>query len=290
MGVSHQGSLYMSAGRGFYGVGFSNEVWKTANGTLWKKVDQKSFPKRAYHNMVSLGECMYVFGGQTFTRFYNDVWRSCDQGYTWEEIQPQAPWKARAGAGAIVLNDTIYVAGGCYNNEDRKRSFLNDVWRSRDGVAWEKVTDSAEWSPRSGARLVALRQQLFIVAGEIGFTPETQLGDVWVSDNNGQHWSLATDKPGFSPRSGHGVVEANGALLLVGGWPKLYDVWKSKDGVTWEKVCESAWNCHKKQCGRFDFWPVVHNHELATFGGAYSYSTFGKLWSESWGIPLKNIE
>lgn len=68
------------------------------------------------------------------------------------------------------------------------------------------MTNQAEWSARSGPRLVSFKNELVIVAGERGFTPGVQLNDIWASKDNGTTWSLTTKAAEFSARSGHGVV------------------------------------------------------------------------------------
>jgi hypothetical protein len=71
----------------------------------------------------------------------------------------------------------MVVAGGCYGESGpsgQGRKFLNDVWTSADGSHWEQITSNASWSPRSGARLVVFGGKLILVAGEVGFTPDTQ--------------------------------------------------------------------------------------------------------------------
>ena len=45
---------------------------------------------------------------------------------------------------------------------------------------------------------------LHTVAGEVGFTPDTQLSDIWSSVDGGRTWSLEIETPEFSARSGHG--------------------------------------------------------------------------------------
>ncbi len=58
---------------------------------------------------------------------------------------------------------------------------------------------------------------LVIVAGEIGFTPDTQLQDTFASADEGQSWKLMSAQPGFTPRSGHGVVVYDNNIYCVGG-------------------------------------------------------------------------
>eukprot|EP00656_Telonema_subtile_P004846 TRINITY_DN12215_c0_g1_i3.p1 TRINITY_DN12215_c0_g1~~TRINITY_DN12215_c0_g1_i3.p1 ORF type:complete len:147 (-),score=32.54 TRINITY_DN12215_c0_g1_i3:138-578(-) len=134
--------------------------------------------------------------------------------------------------------------------------------------------------------------KLFIIAGEVGFTPSTQLADVWSSADGGASWDLVTAAPAYSARSGHGVVvhPSGNSLIMVAGWPELHDMFTSTDGAVWKKVSDSVWGCtgaaRNDTCGKFDFWPVVHAGRLLTIGGSGSFATFGKMYSETWSTQI----
>lgn len=218
--------------------------------------------------------------------FYNDVWRSCDNGKSWTSLG-NAPWQTRAGIAFTTFNGTMLVAGGCYHSSIGKgRYFLNDVWSSSDGVKWTQLTPNAEWSKRSGARLVVHSGRLLLIGGEVGFTPEAQLGDIWSSDD-GKAWTLVSATPGYTARSGHGALVVNGAVYVIGGWVDnkcVHDMWKATDGEHFEMITNSTWECSEDNCGKFDFWPVLthDSSKIITMGGSNAYSTFGKLWADTW--------
>ena len=291
MAASLGDSMYLTGGRGTYGVGFARDVWRSSNGTEWTIVtDSAPWDRRAYHIVIPMGGCLYLAGGQTFLTFYNDVWKTCD-GSTWELLTKEANWSARAGLGGTEHNGELVIAGGCYQ-DGLKRSFLGDVWSSEDGKSWKQLTSDAPWKARSGLRLVSFKEELYVIAGEVGFTPDTQLGDIWRSADGGVSWKLVTASPGFSPRSGHGVVvhPSGSALILVAGWPELHDMWMSANGTSWVEVSKTVWQCsgsgRNDTCGKFDFWMLVHQNKLFTVGGSGSYSTFGKMYDETWSFYL----
>lgn len=296
MGVEFKGALYMSGGRTNFGTGFSDEVWRSADfGTTWELVSSKTIPPRAYHVHLVVDDCQIITGGQTFFTFYNDVWKSCDaEGKVWEQVTDHAEFTPRAGlAATVTASGAIIVAGGCYNKNGNPaaRSFRGDVWKSVDaGATWTLQSDAPGWVARSGPRLIESEAgRLLIIAGEIGFTDDTQLVDIWSSEDDGATWSLLTESPGFSPRSGHGVVVApSGEILVVAGWPHLHDLWESVDGgKTFEQTSNAVWNCDSEDCGKFDFWPVVTGAgKLITLGGSGAYSTFGKLWRDTWEVEF----
>jgi len=284
-------SVYMTGGRGTHGVGFAHDVWRTANGTEWELVTKEApWGRRGYHILLPMNGCLYLMGGQTFTTFYNDVWKTCD-GEKWEQMTAKADWPARAGLGGTYHNGSIVIAGGCHQ-VGLNRDFWGDVWRSTDGVTWQQMTAAAPWSARSGPRLVSFKEKLFIIAGERGFTPDTQLGDIWSSADSGATWDLVIAKPAFSARSGHGVVlhPSGQQLMLIAGWPELHDMWTSVDAKVWTQVSTSVWGCtgsvRNDTCGMFDFWSLQHKGRLLTIGGSGAYATFGQLYANTWSLEL----
>jgi len=69
MGVSYNDYIFMSGGRETYGIGFSNEVWRSTDGKAWTLVSKDVFGARAYHVMLVVDDCMVITGGQTFFTF-----------------------------------------------------------------------------------------------------------------------------------------------------------------------------------------------------------------------------
>lgn len=294
MAVTTPDGIVMTGGRDFFGAKATRDVWVSKDGSAWEQRPDPPFPARAYHATFYYQGCVFVMGGQKVSfvgnPFFNDVWKSCDAGKTWQNLG-SAPWKTRAGIAFAEFNGQMVVAGGCYGGSiGKSRKFLNDVWASTDGQNWTQLTAEAPWEARSGARLVAFNDKLYLIAGEKGFTPDTQFGDIWET-SNGKDWALVTATPAWSKRSGHGVLVADGKLVVIAGWHDnkcLHDLWTSEDAKTWDMVSNSTWNCEADSCGKFDFWPVLTTSgELLTLGGSNAYSTFGKLWADTWRLPLK---
>ena len=140
-----------------------NDVWRSRDsGVSWRRLGTAPWAPRAYFQAVTKDGVMYVLGGQDQasgqpSTFYNDVWASRD-GRSWTRVVEHAPWQARAGLSANVSKGWIYVLGGS-NGDDvaiggSGRTLFNDVWRSRDGRAWQQVTAGAQWTPRAGAAVV----------------------------------------------------------------------------------------------------------------------------------------
>jgi len=301
--------MILTGGRGTHGVGFSGgkDVWRSNDGRNWKKAPAADWGRRSYHVLLGpdANGCLLLIGGQTFSHFYNDVWKTCDGADTWTKIvkDGEAPGKGRAGLGGTMHNGKYFIAGGCHDNVPYDpgafRTFYEDVWMSEDGANWQLVTDKPGWKGRSGPRLVSFNNKLLLIAGEVGFTDSTQLKDIWSSADEGKTWTLAQGNPAFSARSGHGVVVLPDYMVLIAGWPELTDIYYSADAVDWKLTTGHAWNCipgedtgssQQDKCGKFDFWPVIHQGKLYTIGGSGAKATFGKLYSESWALDLSPLQ
>jgi photosystem II stability/assembly factor-like uncharacterized protein len=289
MGIaSEDGNLYLSGGRGGLGKQFFFQFYRSQDlGKTWTSVvDPTPWEGRAYHVHLEKDGCQYIMGGQNWTDFYNDVWQTCDGGNTWNELVKAAPWTPRAGLSAVVLDDTLYMCAGSLMPDFQNRDFYNDCWVSTDGINWKQTTAAAPWAPRSGPRLVAYQSNIYIVGGEDGFSVDTQYNDVWMSTDGTATWTQVTAAAAWSPRSGHSVVTYQNSMYVIAGYLDLHDLWVSQDGATWSLVSNSTWNCNDDSCGRYDFWAVVQNSTLVTFGGTSAASTFGLMYDTTYTYDL----
>jgi hypothetical protein len=63
-------------------------------------------------------------GGYRNPSRYHDVWRSIDQGLTWEEVTANASWSARLNHSGVALSTgEIVLMGGSDG------ALKNDVWK-----------------------------------------------------------------------------------------------------------------------------------------------------------------
>lgn len=336
--VNHKGSFYVLGGRApkmsplaFGDSIFFNDVWKSGNsGKDWSRISSglgAPWASRAYFQAVTKGPYMYVIGGQNSVAFpnpdptcggalppgvpcpvsilasdfFNDVWRSRD-GVHWQQMTDDAAWSERAGLSAVSHNGWIYVMGGSVNDDTAiigpggpPRIYYNDVYRSRDGRNWKKMTGAAPWAPRAGAVVVSRGAYMYMLGGEDGFvcnpfTPRCPpyFNDVWKS-KNGRHWTLVTEAAGWSPRPGHQCEVLFGSFICFGGFglsqdPTMpfkpsnpVDIWASRNGADWTQLDGSAsppWNAAGPEDIKYDFaaFPVYwvngrFRPSIFTFGG-----------------------
>lgn len=292
-----------------------SDVWASDDlGATWRQVlphgGADHWSPRAYFQALTKNGRMFVLGGQDFevvpnpvpcppfvpfcppfvsqSDFFSDVWSS-DDGVHWTELTDDAGWHGRAGLSAAVFRDELYVLGGSFNDDSSivggppVRVYFNDVWRSRDGRTWTRVTESAPWAPRAGAVAAVKGGWLYVLGGERGFTCEPLPGcqppyfnDVWRT-RDGATWEQVTPAAGWSPRPGHQCVVLLDRFVCFGGFGLLanpMDVWTSTDGAAWEQVSDAPWNATGPDEVKYDFDVLVAQGgpgglrpSIFTFGG-----------------------
>ena len=99
-GGQMDGCFYIISGRsGPFSV-FS-DTWRSADGIRWECMSKQSgWGKRCYPEVDVVQGHLILSGGQSLRAFYNDVWRSADQGRSWEQVCVDAPWGIRDISGS----------------------------------------------------------------------------------------------------------------------------------------------------------------------------------------------
>jgi hypothetical protein len=216
--------------------------------------------------------------------------------YTWTCVTQQAAFAARDGAGAVVLNGSMWLLGG-WNPADRKHFPLvcnSEVWSSSDGAHWRLTQPRAPWEGRHTAGYVVHRGRMWIVGGDC--LRGHYQGDVW-SSADGIAWELATEAVPWAPRVLHSTLAFDDRMWIMGGQtlPQFApadevfysDVWSSRDGVTWERVAQEApW----PRRGMIGGSVVFRNRMWLLGGGTYDTpdtperSFYNDVWSSSDGL------
>ena len=94
------------------------------------------------------GSIVIMGGGSGYNQYYNDVWRSTDNGATWTEMNASADGPRGSGLNSVVLQDGSIVIMGGINlvQSPLEYIYFNDVWRSTDnGATWTEMTSNAGW-------------------------------------------------------------------------------------------------------------------------------------------------
>lgn len=223
---------------------FFNDVWSSRDGVRWTQLTAEApWAGRAGLSAVVFRGEIYVMGGsyeddaaiggQAERVVLNDVWKSRN-GRDWTKVTDSAPWAPRAGAAVVVKGGYLYLLGGEFGFTGFPPPYLNDVWRTRDGVNWELVTPSAGWSPRPGHTCDALRGRIVCFGG---FGQSTDPNDPFAPANP-------------------------------------MDVWVSRDGASWRMLKGAPWNARGPEEIKYDYDTVVapvgrwwRGRAIYTFGG-----------------------
>ncbi len=230
----------------------TNEVWSSPDGANWTQVlphlhDQ--FEPRHTHGTVAWRDQLWVVGGDTHLGYYNhDVLSSAD-GAHWVVAVADPPWPKRAFSVMGVYDDKLWMFGGSEFLLGPSGRYLNDLWRSSDGVTWEEVAgpvddaDPAVGVTRPSGResvqnLVEFKGRLWLVGG--GRYQEWEpygeyFAEVW-STADGVAWTKHADPPWLGKHWSDVKVWDGKLWYLFGHSPLLgnsNDVWFSGDGDHW---------------------------------------------------------
>ena len=234
--------------------------------THWQLIDSAAkWPPRDSAGAVVFDEQLWLIGGFTLAdgtfRRLRDVWRSAD-GRRWNRLVAEAPWAARNLAGCVVFEDRLYLMGGF----DGVRT-LADVWCSTDGMSWECVASHTPWGARGAFGCVVYDGRLWVFGG-LEWEGRRHHADVW-SSTDGVNWEQVEARASWGERAMFPAVVHDEAMWVLGGGnyhdptASVSDVWRSSDGVRWERITpEAGWaprRFHKA---------VSHGGALWVLGGA----------------------
>jgi alpha-tubulin suppressor-like RCC1 family protein len=196
-----------------------------------------------------------------------------------------------------------------FRDDDNIGRYVNDIWRSPDGMRWIKVPVTPPWAPRHAFTVTVHNNRLYLVGGNLNDRmnapyPHIYFADVWVSDD-GLTWSRVTERAAFGPRRSARVHSLGDRLYLIGGYASddlnqrygdQQDVWSSTDGKVWTRVLETApWP--KRKAGSFG--SAVFNGQLWVIGGDGSeydpeqqktvYQVFRDVWRSADGAVWTKV-
>ena len=209
---------------------------ETYNSTAWELVNGSAGWSASDHTSVVMPNGSIVLMGGSGNA---DVWRSADNGTTWDKIanSPFGVFGRQGHTSVVMPNGSIILMGG---KEPDWPSTYGDVWQSTDGGAtWTRVINNAPWTARYDHTSVVMPNGSIILMGGRN-SGGSGLDDVWQSDNYGATWTQLPDAP-WGARYGHSsVVLPDGSIVLMGRNGDN-QVWRSDNyGVTWTRVAEHA--------------------------------------------------
>ena len=173
--VSFQGKLFLlggwnqyagertdlaGAGTGSFESEVCSEVWCSDDGGSWYLAATAPWSGRHMHGAVVHDGHIWVIGAENGTP--DDVWKSKD-GEHWQLVAAAVPWPERGNQLVTVFDGSIWVMGGQTGAAGQSNFVadlkagkpfppaappLCDVWRTKDGLRGELMTDDAPWAPR----------------------------------------------------------------------------------------------------------------------------------------------
>lgn len=238
MTVSFSGRLWRMGGFLYNGSTFvpDGDIWFSKDGRTWTRATaQPEWPARGGGALLAFEGRLWLLGGAQSLRSegsrqaLNDVWFSKD-GITWTKALQNAPWQPRAFHNALVHDGQLWMLGGGHWGNDPR--FLNDVWRSRDGIAWERRTTAAEWQGRLWAASTSFRGRMWTMGGLV---QRNGSNDVWYSED-GMTWYPYLPRKVWSPRFAHSALCYSDKLWIVAGsnFDYLNDVWSLALPADWD--------------------------------------------------------
>ncbi len=149
-------------------------------------------------------------------------------------------------------------------------------------AAFSQDDETVLWQARSGHRMAAFQDALYITGGLYAFQKNFFFNDTWVS-GDGASWSNVTTEQPYTPsRQLHSFLVFQEQLWIMGGQSNAYlnDVWRSADGVSWEMVLAAApWSPRRGMAA------VVHNNRLFMLGGEDSAREYNSdVWVSDDGV------
>jgi len=199
-------------------------IYSSSDGVYWNKhLDAAPWGERYQPALVEFNGKLWLMGGHKdvylATAAYNDIWSSED-GINWVREVEHAAWQGRGmiGEGCVVFNGALYLVGGGILGEYATAApqdvliEYNDVWKSTDGINWERILIRAPWEPRGYHSVVAYNGTMYVIAGG---NNKLLKNDVWKS-TDGIRWEQV--KYSFwSRRHAQSVVGYKGKLIMTGG-------------------------------------------------------------------------
>lgn len=325
--LSFDGKLWVMGG--YYpgvvsGDTYMEDVWSSVDGVNWS-LETSAAPwlgRRGHASVVfddGSGAAMYVIGGfvvdeETGYREYrNDVWRSED-GANWREIKSRTEpeldslydWFPRFNHACVVANhggiDYIYLIGGYTMLEgyDARYSpkYFNDVWRSVDGVSWERMPNN-DFGIRAehAATVDPTTGTIYLQGGRHGVLIQDSLNSshpvpdyswLWSSDD-GINWIPENDTAEFNQsylgRAEHKLVIMENIIFGLPGrtYSNVHFSFSSSGSYTfWRRDPGNLWSVDSEGSdfgARYGYSMVVHDGKVWVLGGdTGSKGTNNDVW------------
>ena len=213
-------------------VTYLNDVWNSSDGINWTLVadsretynyeDDPVFSRRAFHNMLTYKNKLWVMLGESSDGLVGDIWCSTD-GITWTDRSKIVV--PRKKASAIVFNDSsdsnyesIFVFGGLGKNSNNEETALNELLLFKDkNTNWIKETSNLGFTPRFGSSITLFNNRIWMLSGASNTESNPSYISELLASNDGRNWTYMLFNPYFKPRANHQAANFNGTIVISGG-------------------------------------------------------------------------
>ena len=230
-------------GQDYYSSGNADDIWKgylSGDTIVWSLVGTLPFPKnRILYAGITHNNCLYTIGGQktlgdTTSLNYNDVWRSCNGGDGWTKISTVNGFNKNLWGTAASFNGYIYIVSGGYYLSPFV--VTNQVYRSTDGVAWERMPNY----PFTGVgypQVIVFDDKLWLFQG----STDASLGlDTIAYMDKGGNWRQMLNT--VSGRHAAAVLPLRDSVVIIGGTlangSQAADVWVMRRNEGYVNITE----------------------------------------------------
>lgn len=179
--VVHQQRLFMVS---------DNDVLVSSDGNSWQRLAVSPVPNRRYYQLLSYdGKLILLMGGHmgAYTNMSDKVYISAN-GVNWTSHQASGDdITGRKQFAATVHDGYIWMTGGeseLYGSGSGSET-KNGVWRSDDGIHWDKVASDLPFTERRYHNLVSHNDWLVLLGGSN--KNSDILNQVWRSAD-GKNW------------------------------------------------------------------------------------------------------
>jgi len=306
---------------------YLEDVWSSSDGEKWNLINNNApWHGRRGHVTVTFndgnGDAIYLIGGFSvdestgYRQYCNDVWKSSD-GKNWNQIKLQTTpffnsetdWYPRFDHTVVVANHNhinyMYLIGGASlivgKPADSAMKYFNDVWRSKDGINWEKLKNNDFGLRGNHAAVVnQVSGEIFIQGGYHGnyFDTDSALNEpiknfrnVWKS-SDGINWESDSINRGFSTdymwRANHKLVIYHDYIYgFPGKDPSSVFFAESTRRAIWKRLNENQYihDSHNPSFyARYGYGLEVWNDKIWVFGG---YTAKSGQSNDVWTLEIQ---
>ncbi len=291
--ISYSGNLITLGGENLSSLDSSGNRYQTVSikneeGTWTEPVLEDNVGFSGRLSLVEFQGKLWVIGRNEFPDDENPepgVWSSED-GISWIKIEAENAPSNRHSHSSFVFDESMWIVGGRVWDEQQEGYIKsNDVWRTVDGLNWEKLQDVVGLPNLSGHETVVFNDELWTFGLARNSASKANFYQFILKSENGVAWvPVESDLPDDVGVAWSKVVVYNDRLWLLDSLSYNRNemtnrIWTSIDGREWSEI-EIVDPFPPRHGSSFAY----HNGRLYIVGGgldvtAYSPLAASDVWS-----------